>query len=260
MVEVTYSSNLDTVPQDTVVGTDPEGNKITIADLKNNIGTYKNPKPNCVIVWDDAIQFTTLGAALLYCIDQECEKPFDIKTYFEREIADPVEFLCTSIPGLTKEIIDDYIQNDYVSILTHSPKSQLFKLIFTWAVVYEDIHFVFKQRFDYSQLLNDLRNIIFEGENRNITFHFLNEVSLDTVLDATEADIVVTRNLKEAFVHMTMTKQKRFMMYIGPIEHNGLDIEFMQAYLLSANENPSGREEGPLGSQFRFFEETIDGV
>ncbi len=260
MVEVTYSSNLDNVPQDTVVGADPQGNKVTIADLRKNIGTYKNPKPKCVIVWDDAIQFTTLGAALLYCIDQEPAIKFDIKTYFERDIGDPAEFLCESIPGLTKDIINDYIQNDYISILTHSPKSELFKLIFTWAVVYDDVHFVFGQRFDYSQLLNDLRDVIFSDENRNISFHFLNEASLDIILDTVDPDMIITRDIKTSFVHMTIKKQKKYMMYLGPIEHNGLELEFMQAYLLSADENASGREEGPLGSQFRFFEETIDGV
>lgn len=256
---VEYHTNIDSVPATTIVGKDAEGNDVTIADLRARIGTHDNPKPKCLVVWDDCVQFTTLGAALLFCIDQDPIQPIQIEEYFKREISEPEDFLSQYVPHLTKEIINDYFNEDYVSILTHSPKSPFFRLLFTWGTIYKDLHIVFRKRFDCHLMIEDIRDEIFKDEQRSVVFHFLDETPMNKILDAVDPDLVIARNLKDPFMHMTIEKNKHHMMYVGPIEFNGLDVEFMQAYLLSGDTSLSGREEGPLGSQFRFFEEMIDG-
>jgi len=251
------TSNIDGVSLDTVIGKDKDGNPVTLREVKENMAPPDLPKPTLLIIWDDLIQYTSFGVAILHANDNGYEIPSFLK-YQERLIGSPKEFIITEFPRITSKYYDNCMVNRYEELLFVSPRSEFFELIFKWGGLYKNIHFVFNTSFDTTQFIRDFE-LIYKNESRIINTHFLDIVDIESILNNANSKMIMARDMISVYKYMTEEKGIIGMTYIGPVEFNGFTSDFIYSYFLSSENNMNNKEVGPLSSQFIFLEEKLYG-
>ncbi len=249
-IGVEYKSNIPSLPLDMKVA---EGSDITLKDIKEAISQTKTKFKMVQIEWDDTIQATTYGAAML--IKPEILDDPDLEEEYLSREGSPEEFFGKRY-GISKEELDETLAKNYEQIIRFAPVLENIQNFFAWTHVWKNVHINFKHRFDGIALHKDIRSVIGGiQDGSNLYFHY-DGFDPDKISD-TDAEFIFCRNVAPLYDKISRVMKKPNMVYLTSLMDSGFDIDFIAAYNATAKFTPNGRPIAACDSNIFFYMENF---
>lgn len=224
-----------------------DASDVTLGDVRKSIDKETIRFKKVCIEWDDVVQDTTFGAALLMRPEILDDKELEEK-YMSRLEISPIDFFEKEY-NIPKKEMYAYLKENYELILKVSPLSRLMGDMFKWAPAWESLHIFFRHKFEHMALLNDFIETMYNKVS--ITFHF-EPMTPENMKDPT---VIITRSIAPYYQHYTVEKKTQEMVYITSLMDSGFTEEFLAAYFHTAKISPTKRPLGPYFCEIFFYME-----
>lgn len=227
---------------------------------------------NCVLFWDDVVQYTTLGAMDLFQsliidtfnkengIENNSKRvEFYTKEFFNRknELIDGFKFMFIAYDGVySTSQIRRFIEKFYKIILTKSPFSGVLPSIANAIQMIERITIVFNEYLDQKFIdlfISDLyRYFNVKANSKKINILFKKDYKKESEIYKYDTpSVIFTPNCANT-VNSLLELDIKYTELFTNIIHNGLSPDFLDIYI-----NKLDMSVGPNMSKIHFYEDQI---
>lgn len=216
--------------EDTVL---PMGeNEVSYGELKSLYPINNQERINCLIYWDDIMQYTTF--ALIEIINSmlnidTTDEMIDFKSFVSRpnDYSNGMTYVFKLYEKiLTKEKIIEIRDKVYWKMLQLSLKSNMYISIQKTATFMQSIGFWFPCTFNNCESLKlGLKQLLMTDKNTDaIKFHYGNVESFHDAFKSGNYNAIITPNIQSTYNFIIKNDIKRIDI-IGPEAHNGINEE-----------------------------------
>ena len=239
--------------------------KITLGEYrkleKQFSDTFEENKRDVMVIWDETMQFTTIGLLDLLYEEYELDVTFDAESYFFRnnDLLNTVDYVIYDMKKhgvvLTEEQVKSFHKEHYADVIRRAPMSSTYISTMKCTPVYNSLTFVFTYQFEgMTEFVRSVRDIF----DKSLKTSY---ISLDKFNDSIPYMLKQYGKYYSYFIVLDMANVVEFVIenkiknvaIMGPLFHNGLGT-LMQSVFNFTLKDPT---RGPYNSELIYYYEGV---